>query len=260
MVSKKGSDMAAMSDDATGKELSDTEQVDVLRERPSVFFDSRITFAFPGMRGLVWIADGKTALDDLQMLLREPLVFKSASGYEVYPDPFAWFRGGRGGSISSFRRLSSTRCLLNCDELEIDKVAAYRSGSYKKSFVYIETRSNTPTGLYPVNEDSIACQIETFGFAQEQYGLFGGQLITNECLSDGAAIIEGVRVNTIGAEYRTRYLSRYNLIIAPKFSPMLAASFACTSEPILNDMLIGKNRMSELIEMLEGTPIQEHDC
>ncbi len=231
----------------------------MISERPSVFFDRWISNAFPGSRGLQWILSSKDALDGLQRLFSSQFKFDTTKGYEVYRDPIAWFRGGSGGSLNSFRILNSTKCLLNYEELLVDKIAVFRSGSYKRSFVYIESRPDAPTGLYPVDDETISHRVHNFGYADEQFALYKNRLISSECYFDGGVIVDGVREDTRGAELRKRYLSRYNLLIGPKFSPMLDSGFGQLSEPILNDMLLGNDQIESIVDAILAAPIQPQD-
>ena len=185
---------------------------------PTVFFANRVSAAFPGVRDLYWFTDGKEALDRLQILLKEPLAFENAVGHGTSPNPIWWWRAGSCLPIEVFRRLSDTRCLMDIHELEISKIAVYRSSAYYRSFVYVEVSPDQPTGLYPSDEETIRHRIEAIGYASEEYGLFQNIPITRACYDDGAAVVDGVVMDISGAELRVRYLSSYNFLIASQSS------------------------------------------
>jgi hypothetical protein len=221
---------------------------------PTVFFANRVSAAFPGVRDLYWFTDGKEALDRLQLLLKEPLAFENAVGHGTSPDPIWWWRVGDCLQIEVFRRLSDTRCLMDIHELEISKIAVYRSSAYYRSLVYVEVSPDQPTGLYPSDEATIRHSIEAIGYASEEYGLFQNIPITRACYDDSATVIDGVVMDISGAELRVRYLSRYNFLIAPHSSPINSHEFDELSEPLLNAMLSGKDRLDELCNIVEKLP------
>jgi hypothetical protein len=225
---------------------------------PTIFFANRFSGAFPGVRGIYWFTDGKQGLDRLQLLLKEPIAFEKTVGHGTTCDPIWWWRGGSCLSIKVFRRLSDTRCLMDVYELEISKIAVYRSNDYYRSFVYVEVSPDQSTGLYPKDEATLQRLIEVFGYASEEYGLFQNIPITRACYDDGAAVIDGVVVDTSGAELRVRYLSTYNFLIASKFSPINLHKFDALSKPLLAEMLSGNDRMEELCDILDRLP--RHEC
>jgi len=226
---------------------------------PTVFFDNRFSSAFPGVRDIHWFTDGKQALDRLQLLLKKPIAFEKEMGHGTTHDPIWWWRGVSCLPISVFRRLSDTRCLMDVHELEISKIAVYRSRAYYQSFVYVEVSPDQPTGLYAADEATIHNLIESFGYAFEEYGLFQNIPITRACYDDGAAVIDGVVVDASGAELRVRYLSTYNFLIASKFSPINSSEFDALSKPLLTDMLSGRDHLKELCTILDRLPRHELD-
>ncbi|HEY4760765.1 MAG TPA: nucleotide-binding protein [Thermoguttaceae bacterium] len=221
---------------------------------PTVFFDDRLGTSFPGLRGLQWFCDGKKAVDRLQILLKKPIKFDSPN-----PDPIWWWRGRGCLQIESFHRLSDTRCLIGIRELNINKIAVYRAQAYWQSFVYIEINPDQPIGLYTTDEVSIQERIKKYGYAHEEYGLFQNIPISRECFDDGAAVIDGIPIDTSGSELRYRYLSKYNFLIASKFSPINSDEFDEILEKLLDEMLLGKNHMEELCKIIENLPRHDND-
>lgn len=224
---------------------------------PDVFFARRISQSFPGIEGLRWFLDPKEAISRLEILLRSPISFEESNLHGVHCDPIWWFRGGYCLPVNLFTRLSETRCLVDVNELEIDKLAVFRSTADHRSLVYVEVRPDEPVGLYEVNTAHNQAMIESRGYAKEEYGLYQGTPITLACFDDGAAVINGVVVNTRGAKLRVRYLSRYNFLLASKASPINSKSFDRTSGPILDDMLRGRDRLDELCRIIEELPRTE---
>src|SRR5205085_2755514 len=127
----------------------------------------------------------------------------------------------RNDQITQFEILSETKCLMNFDELEIDKLAVYRGEASYRDLIYIETKPEQAIGIYNYSKDHVNEQMDKFGFSCEEYGLFGTTPISREEIDDGAALIEGQIVETVGeSTLRVRYLSRYNFIIASQLSPI----------------------------------------
>ena len=227
---------------------------------PTVFWDGRICQSFPGIRGLNWFKDGKEALNRLELLLKKPLRFENHVGYGTTSDPIWWWRGGACLPIRIFRRISDTCCLMDVYELDINKIAIYRSGAYYQDFVYVEVNPDQPTGLYAIDEATIQDCIKEFGYAKEEYALFQDNLITRECYDDGAAVIDGIPIDTSGAaELRVRYLSSYNFLIAPKFSPINSKDFDKVSINLLDEMLSGKDHLNDLCAMVDKLPRHKKD-
>ncbi len=213
----------------------------VISIAPTVFWSDRIARAFPGVRELYWFNSASEALDRLQILLQEPLRFENPKGYGTTSDPIWWWRGGYCLPISNFRRINGTRCLMDVYELNIERIAVYRRGAYYQSFVYVEVTPDEPTGLYDTDKNSIQERIKTTGYATEEYAIFQDTMITRECYDDGAAVIEGIPTDISGvAELRVRYLSKYNFLIAPKYSPINSKEFDRLSITLFYEMHNGK--------------------
>lgn len=226
---------------------------------PTVFFHHRICGAFPGVEGLEWFTDPEEALDRLELLLKEPTFFEKCEGHGITCDPFWWFRGIRALYIKRFKRINQTRCLLNSDELEIDKIAVFRSNAYWQSFVYIQIKADCPIGIYSQTKDDIERMVGNFGYAWEEYGLFDDKPITRSCYDDGAAVIDGKVVDTFGAELRARYLSKYNFLVTSKFSPINRNEFEITTDKIINEILSKPELLEELVAYINTLPRHRND-
>lgn len=226
---------------------------------PSVFFSNRISKAFPGIRGLEWFNNSEKALDRLEILLKSPLSFEKAIGHGVSNEPVWWSRGFSDLPILSFKRISDKKCIMDIEELEIDKIAVFNSTRYWQSFIYVEVKAEKQIGLYNYSDEEINTRVEEYGYFSEEYGLFDGIPITRACLDDGAAEINGKVIDTSGAELRVRYLSKYNFLISSRFSPIDCSEFENYSEVEMNKILKGQNTVENLLEFIIKLPKNEND-
>lgn len=245
--------------EATLKEIADGIKKDefgnfIISREATVFFENRVCEAFPGVRGLQSFTDPKEALDRVQHLLQEPISFERANGYGTDKNPIWWWRGLQCNALTRFFRLSQTRCLLDNFELEIERVAVWRSQSYHHCFVYVEVRPDQPIGLYRETEDVLCDMVSLKGYAKEEYGLYQNTPITRACYDDGTAFLDGEIVDVSGALLRVHYLTKYNFLIASKFSPINSSEFDNISETILNNMLEGGNHLDELCRVIDRLP------
>ncbi|MEB0100102.1 toll/interleukin-1 receptor domain-containing protein [Pseudomonas sp. CCI3.2] len=207
------------------------------------YFSGRFGKSFPGVRGIEWFS-GKVATDRLCLLLKEPLVFGNIS-------PIWWWRTG-DLQISSLIREGDNMLLMNGEELAISKIAAV-DGAYWQQFVYVEVEHMEPTGVYPYL--NVKAQIESRGYAFEEFGIYQGRHISREEYDDGAAIIDGEIVDLEGgAEIRRRYLTPYNFIVAPVGSCINNMDFDANREKLLDGVLAGTVTIEELAERVKQLP------
>ena len=232
---------------------ADEGDTPLLSETQTVFFSQRMAKAFPGVRGLRWLDDRRDAVSRLAIVLSPPLTFKVREGGSS--TPLWWWRGNRNDPISRFEVLGETRCLVNDEELDIERLAVYRGADPYHDFIYLEARPEPPTGVYHYPEDHVGKQIAEQGFAYESYGLFDKTPISREEFDDGAAFIEGRIVETAGrATARVRYLSKYNLLIAPQLSPINCQDADDEIRRILDGLLQGSRSVDDLLGLIEGLP------
>jgi hypothetical protein len=216
----------------------------------TVFFNHRVSSAFPAIRGLEWFLDPEIAVERLCILLQSPLRFEYTEVREARADPIWWFRGNGALFIDNFKSLTKTKCLMDIYELEIEKIAAYRADSYYRDLVYIEVKGEKQTGAYNITEKEIKNNIEYFGYSSEEFGLFGTIPIKREEYDDGAAVINGKVTETLGkTQLRKRYLSKYNFIIAAADSPYNSPKFEDYSKEYLDGILKGTHTLEDLIEI-----------
>ncbi|QOQ80405.1 MULTISPECIES: toll/interleukin-1 receptor domain-containing protein [Comamonas] len=203
----------------------------------TVFFNTRFGHAFPGVRGIQWFKDPKEAVQRLSLFFQEPFSFKEQN-------PIWWWRTG-DMHIDQFSVLSPEKILLDHQELIIDEIAAVNAGSYYQSFIYIKCKADEPTGIYEHN--NIEERVERWGYIREEYAIFNDQIINRAEYDDGAAVINGSVVKLNGkAVLRDRYITPYNLIIAPQGSPINNNKFDSTRVKYLNEMLKGNLSLDKL--------------
>ena len=218
-------------------ETEEPEQFEI-REAPTSFFHYRFCDAFPGFsRGYQWFDSKKQIHNRLSILLQKPISFDSGEGHGIDRRPIWWFRGSSALPIEKFEILNWRKCLMNIDELKIEKIAAYRGTSYYQDFVYVQCKKDKPTGLYKHNSEFIKEQYDNNGDYQEEFGIFKGKYITRQEYDDGSAIIRGKPVRTEGASLRSRNLTKYNFIIAAKFSPYNCNEFYRNSKEYFGKLL-----------------------
>jgi diguanylate cyclase (GGDEF)-like protein len=227
--------------------------------QPTVFFHNRICGSFPGIDGLQWFHDPKEALYRLELLLRSPVFFQINEGYGTTCDPIWRFRSSEAIYIKEFKKINETKCLLDFDELEIDKIAVFRSKAYWDDFVYVETKADPPSGIYSYTPEDINSMVKHFGYAYEEYGLLGDVPISRASYDDGSALIDGKVIDVSGAELRARYLSRYNFIIAPKFSPINSREFEKHAQSIISGLFDNADKLKTLVNILETLPRHSKD-
>lgn len=218
----------------------------------TVEFSDRFARAFPGVRGIQWFEDEETITERLGIMLRAPLVF--AEGHLA-----GWWRGPRNFHIDRFTHVEGRHFLLDVQELNIRRIAAVSPNTYERKFVYVECGADDPTGLYPADKKHIEPQVETFGYADEEYGLVDDRLpVTRAEYDDAAAIIDGHPVDIKGrVVLRVRYITPYNFLIAPFASPINNKTFDYELEGFLNSLLQGQDVFDDLRAAIMQLPTRK---
>ena len=94
--------------------------------------------------------------------------------------------------IDQFSHIEGSNFLMDCEELNIRRIAAVNDGLYYRQFVYVETNADPETGLYKWDETMIEEIVRSSGYVTEEYGLIDGKLpITRAEYDDGAAMLYG---------------------------------------------------------------------
>lgn len=233
----------------------ETVELEDAKGDPLVIFRDRFAQAFPGTRGVDWFEEPDIIHERLSILLASPL--KCIGPKMDTRLSIAWYwRGPSNLSIGRFRHIEGSHFLMGVDELNITKIAAVSFGVYYRSFVYVETAADAPTGLDPDVQDRIDHSVNRRGYADEEYGLVDGTLpVTRAEYDDGAAIINGRPVDVRGrTELRARYLTPYNFLIAPQLSPINNKEFDYELEALLNAILRGEAELGELNERIRQLP------
>ncbi len=207
----------------------------------SWFHSERFAMAFPGVRGLVEISDPKRAVERLAILLAKPLKWiwwEEDDDSTPSITPIWWWRGGSTTPIEHCSVVGDDEILLDYQELPIHRIVAANAGAYWQSFVYVEVGTKPPTGVYPkLTSEKEANFKKTFGYAYEEYGVFRGRFVTRAEYDDGAAVIDGKPCRIDGVQLRVRYLTPYNLVIAPHESPINNSTFDTRFEELMNGIL-----------------------
>ena len=221
----------------------------------TVLFNYRMSSAFPGVRNLEWFTDSKIALGRLSIVLKSPLKFNNLNR-EFTSQPIWIYRGYSAFPIEEFEIIDKrkAKCRIMFDEILIDKIAIYHGDSYYRDFIYIETKPDKPTGLYYKNLEEIKECIERIGYCREEFAISKNRFVSREDYDDGATIIKGKPVELVEPKLRTRYLSRYNFIIAPHNSPINNRDFDYYSNNLYNEILQGKFSFTDLFKTIIKLP------
>lgn len=225
-------------------------------------FSKRLKKTFPDVDGVQWYDDPVYVKERLELFFNG-LLDDDKSG-----NSFWWFRGIEDLQIYAFESLTERKILLNNDELNIKRIAVqYLPNDPNRNFVYLETDRDEQTGLYKYDEaklnkiEELDKRGECYG---EMYGLFrdGGsqKMIKKRDMDEGWTYEDGEEVKIPeGAEYRTRFLTRYNRIIAPKFSPFNATSDDRKYlDEVLGSFLCGRFTEKDFIDRLNALPQNPH--
>jgi len=206
--------------------------------------------AFSGQRGFKWY-ESKEAITRLEKFFEPPLQYEVVGKGGILT-PIWWFRAGSSMYIDKFKKLSRTKLLIGIREFKIKRIGVFVSGSYYKSFIYIETSGEKQTGVYKLTKEDINRHIDSLGYSFEEYGLFKNKIkLTREEYDDASKLIKGKVVDTFGAELRVRFLSDYNFLIAANGSPFNSRKFDKESSETMNKILKGEINANDFIESLK---------
>ncbi len=89
---------------------------------------------------------------------------------------------------------------------------------------------------------------------KEEYGVFENKLVTRQEYDDGSAIINNKPKRIDSVKLRTRNLTKYNFIIAAKYSPYNCREFEMTSVKMLTDLLKGEVQFPEFVLYMKKFP------
>lgn len=239
----------------------ETDVEDTINEDSTLFFSSRIRSSFPGTNNLVWFYDPEEAIYRLSLLLSPPITFKKRIGFNVSLEPIWWWRGHRCLQINKFEKLSKTKCLINTQEFEINKIAVYRDPAYYREFVYVEVNPETPIGLYKYNmsEEEEKLILRLNDYLYEEYAILDGIPIKREEYDDGHAVINGKVVKAYDAQLRVRFLSKYNFIISAQMSPYNSRKGDRLTQKYLNGIINGIYSLEDFISEVQTLTRNERD-
>lgn len=213
----------------------------------TVLFSDRLTNEFPSVNGLQYFKYNPKIGCKLQKIIN------------VKPEAYGkiwWFRGTSNNHIREFKVLNRTTCLLDIEELKIEKVYVYNDGVYWRNFIYIETIPSKKTGLYPYNKANIDRYFLENGPYYEEYGLYGHHKMTRrEYDNSGYTKKNGKTINTKGKEtLRVRYLTKYNLIICAHDNPINNNACDYIFKDILNGILYNEKSVEDIVATLVNLP------
>lgn len=251
---KAARDLAPTNSDTNKEKQSLSEQH--APESSTVFFYDRFASSFPGVRNIQWF-DTKEAIKRLSLFFREPLRFKKEQGYMT---PIWYWRGGNY-HINKYSVLNRKTILIDHMELCIRKIAAVNQGSYYQSFIYIEADAMKPTGLYPRTESEIKASKDYFGYVTEEYGLYKNKhFVSRAEYDDNSAVIKG-KVTELNndVELRERFITPYNIIIAPHGSPINNNAFDKVLVKHMNEILENKDRLEALADKILKLPRRDFE-
>lgn len=231
----------------------DEQELPKIREHSTVFFQYRLADAFPGQRGLAWYDNPKEIVSRLSILLGDPLQFdRKDVPLDYVCDPVWWFRGTSAMFISKFRKLTSTKILMDFDEMNIERIAVNIDPLYYKCFVYVEVRAEKSTGIKKIDAEYIDHLRSFLGYAREEVGYYKGRYFAREEYEDRATIVKGKVIPIPDMKLRVRYLTKYNFLIAAKQSPYNSPKFEKESGEIFDNILNGAGSLDDFIATLDS--------
>lgn len=230
-----------------------TNKLPTLNNSTTAFFDEKMCDAFPGKRGLNLIEDPEIAINRLELLLKQPIIFRDKR-------PIWWFRGSSSTNIENFKRISSTKCLLNHKEIVIDKLYYYRDDArYYQDFVYILTKPEQQIGINNFTNEAIKKYIQKSGYFNEEYALLNDIPISRAEYDDGSAEINGKIVNASDAKLRVRFLSPYNFVITAQHSPINSGKYDKKIEELFSGLLNGTKNIENLLDFIQFLPRHRYE-
>ena len=220
--------------------------------RPSIegrtsvqFFGNRFAKTFPSVRGIERFRNTTEIIERLEVFFRQPFDFRDA-------DPIWWWGYGNC-HIDSFRILSPDTILINQYEFVIDELAAVNALADDQAFIYLQTKPSQPSGLY--DHSSHEEQLASKGYVDEEFAVYRGRSIKRTEHDDGSAVIDGKVVDlNRESELRIRYLTPYNLLIAPQGSRINNNDFDEILRQTLNDILTERRTLEELLVIILRLP------
>jgi len=159
-------------------------------------------------------------------------------------------------SVERYARLDDERCLIGDRQFLISRIAAYRDTSDPRQFLYIETRAEPPVGVYQYDEGQIEEAMQRYGYYyDEAYGLWNGRIITAGDYEDRATVIDGKPVAVWGAEFRIRFLTPYNMILATRHHVMNEGKQDDVFGSLLDGILKGEASLEDLCAVIHRLPL-----
>jgi predicted MPP superfamily phosphohydrolase len=218
------------------------------KKTSSEIFYMRLTKYFPGISSYKEFRYNKAIGKRLEKLLLPTNECRINA-------PFWWFRGNSNLHIRNFRTLWWKHALMDDDELVISKIIVANTGTYWKSFIYVECLPQKQTRLYKIDQEAIGKMINEFGHAYEEYGLWHFIKLTRKEHDDGAFERLSLVIQTKGKQQlRVRYLSKYNFLITANENSINNHAADGPLGVLLNGMLKGDYTFSDLYKFITRLP------
>jgi hypothetical protein len=213
----------------------------------SDLFSQRFGLAFPGLRSAAWFESEEDIANRLGAFFAPPIQF--SDGHLSW-----WFRGSSCLQIENFMRLSGRRFLMNIDELNIRRICAVHEEIHYRCWIYVQTQPDQSTGVYPRIREELWPEKPVY--ISEEYGLVDdGSYVTRAEYDDGATVVAGRPISLRGrAQLRARYLTPYNLILAPNDSPINNINVEERLEGLLDALLRDEDVFDEMAKMIRRLP------
>lgn len=239
-------------------DYEDSKEKRIIRQASTVYFHSKLTYAFPGVRDLKWI-NQESAVEGLLRFFGDKPTYDEAIGHNVVADPIWWFRGRSAFLVEKFHSLENGRVLMNNQELVIDKVGVYNGVSYWNNFIYVQCLPDNQSGINQISDNEIAEIVKSRNYYSEYFGYSEGRIITASEAEDGAAIIENKYVKLNSPEVRERFLTPYNFILVAKYSPANSPAGNELTKTYLNKILANERSLEKFIEEYNLLPRSRFD-
>jgi len=201
-------------------------------------FESRMSRAFPGVRGLQKYTSGKEIVSRLTRFFEAPAIDSEREHGLAW-----WFRGRTNNGIERVRQISDSKILIDDIELVPETLVVYRDASPWYQLIYLRAAGEPPARPH----DAPKVPKRARKIVREEYALFDGHPISITESDDGAAEINGKLVDVQFSERRTRCLTPYNLLIAPQGTPLNDGPLDATVARWMDDLLRSPARVDAFL-------------
>lgn len=187
-------------------------ELPIIRESSLILFEDRFIEAFPGIEHYKELTSKKEIISGLDILLKDPLRFKSLPHNEnvIFGDPIWWSRGIGDNPIDEYINSGNGEAIIDRHVYKPAWALAYRGTSRHQHFLYLEYLPQKPK-IMPMDDYVKLMGIEDI--RTEEVGLFQKKYFTRREFDDNYAIRRNKRIDISGAQLRIIHLTKYNMII-----------------------------------------------